>query len=358
MSNLKLLHIGDAHLGKRQGGYIERSRDYQRVFAAAVDIALKNSVDAVIIPGDLFDNATPPAEEVVFVQSQIDTLAQAGIACVGIDGNHDSADGNWLKACGIHNLEDGAWNIGGKGVISGMHHVPGSQFYAAAANRLMQRPCDVFVIHQTLSEAVGFGGEIEAKVLGELLSNYGVKYLAMGDIHDYWAGVFSGVTMAYPGSLDNTSSADKPNKRVILATVGEQVHLQDVSLPVRMVRHFDILTEEALQGFDLELERHPEALYFIDVAGSIPQGLQRLQSKLKKADVMGRVRIYQTAAERTEEKRARSEVKKWEKNESIKAVDDAVLAIHPEGSIEYSLIMDILKNHDNVEAIIQKHMKG
>lgn len=89
---MKFLHTADWHVGKTLKG---RSRlDEQRgVLAEIIDLALANEVDAVLVAGDLYDNAAPSADAQRLVNGTLLKLAQAGIEVVVIAGNHDHSRG-------------------------------------------------------------------------------------------------------------------------------------------------------------------------------------------------------------------------------------------------------------------------
>lgn len=93
----KILHMSDTHLGNRQYGSGTRSEDFTHAFEAAVDIAVEESVDAVIHTGDLFDRRTPSLPIVTDCVNILRKLEAAGIPFYGIVGNHDrKMDKQWL----------------------------------------------------------------------------------------------------------------------------------------------------------------------------------------------------------------------------------------------------------------------
>lgn len=86
---MKILHTSDWHVGKRIRGR-DRSDEHRAVLAEIVGIAAENSVDLVLVAGDLFDTGspTPMAEEIVW-RSLIDLSRVAPVMVVS--GNHDNA---------------------------------------------------------------------------------------------------------------------------------------------------------------------------------------------------------------------------------------------------------------------------
>jgi len=93
---LRLLHTADVHLGARHADLGEQAaaqRERQfAAFKAAIDLAIAEKVDVVLIAGDLFDSNTQPKRSVDRVAGELKRLAQATIRTVIIPGTHDVYD--------------------------------------------------------------------------------------------------------------------------------------------------------------------------------------------------------------------------------------------------------------------------
>lgn len=87
---MKLLHTSDWHVGKAIRGR-SRAAEHQAVLAEVATVADAESVDLVVVAGDLFDTATPTAESERIVYRALLDLAAGGRPVVVIAGNHDSA---------------------------------------------------------------------------------------------------------------------------------------------------------------------------------------------------------------------------------------------------------------------------
>ena len=86
---MRLLHTSDWHLGRQFHGASllqEQAAAMDRIVA----LASEAEVDAVLIAGDLYDRAIPPAEAVQLFNDTLARLSRAGAAVVAIAGNHDS----------------------------------------------------------------------------------------------------------------------------------------------------------------------------------------------------------------------------------------------------------------------------
>ena len=89
---MKILHTADLHLG-RQFNAIPLDADHAAVLDQIVSAIISNDVDVLVIAGDIFDRAAPPASAVRQFNSFLSRVAsETGAAVVMIAGNHDSGD--------------------------------------------------------------------------------------------------------------------------------------------------------------------------------------------------------------------------------------------------------------------------
>jgi DNA repair exonuclease SbcCD nuclease subunit len=95
---LKIAHLADPHLGYRayhrldDRGRNQRERDVSDAFAAAVDGAIREAPDLVLIAGDVFHSVRPPNAAITDAFRQFLRLRAALPAApvVVISGNHDA----------------------------------------------------------------------------------------------------------------------------------------------------------------------------------------------------------------------------------------------------------------------------
>jgi exonuclease SbcD len=86
---MRFLHTSDWHLGRCFHGASlldEQTRALERI----VELAAETDVDAVLIAGDIYDRAIPPAESVELFNHTLAMLRHSGVAVIAIAGNHDS----------------------------------------------------------------------------------------------------------------------------------------------------------------------------------------------------------------------------------------------------------------------------
>jgi exonuclease SbcD len=103
---MRLLHTSDWHLGRTLYG--EDLLAYQAAFLAwLLEQAVRHEVAAVLVAGDVYDRAVPPADAVAVLDQALRDFAEAGIAMIITSGNHDSAvrlgfGGRLSESAGIH----------------------------------------------------------------------------------------------------------------------------------------------------------------------------------------------------------------------------------------------------------------
>ena len=105
---MKFLHTSDWHVGKVLKGH-SRLAEHAEVLKEIVDIAAREDVDAVLLPGDLYETSAPSAEAQRLVVHALIELRRTGAEVIAMAGNHDHA-GTFdayrplMAAAGIHLL--------------------------------------------------------------------------------------------------------------------------------------------------------------------------------------------------------------------------------------------------------------
>lgn len=86
---MRLLHTSDWHFGKRLHGV--ELLDAQAAFVDwLVEVVSDQSIDVVIVAGDIYDRSTPAVDAIRIFDRAITQLAATGVPLVMISGNHDS----------------------------------------------------------------------------------------------------------------------------------------------------------------------------------------------------------------------------------------------------------------------------
>ncbi len=88
---MRILHTSDWHLG-RSFGPVPLRTDQERFLDWLVGVVEEERVDLVVVAGDLYDRAIPPAESVALLRETLDRLVARRVRVVAIAGNHDGPE--------------------------------------------------------------------------------------------------------------------------------------------------------------------------------------------------------------------------------------------------------------------------
>ena len=88
---MKFLHLADLHIGKKLNEY-PLYEDQRFVLEQAFALAKTESVDAIVISGDIYDSSAPTAEAMDFYDWMLNSFFALGKPLLMISGNHDSAE--------------------------------------------------------------------------------------------------------------------------------------------------------------------------------------------------------------------------------------------------------------------------
>jgi exonuclease SbcD len=103
---MRLLHTSDWHIGRSLHG-TDLLAEQEQVLGGLADVVAAESVDVVLVAGDVYDRAVPSAEAQAVLSRVVARLRRAGAIVVLTPGNHDSARrlgtfSELLAAGGLH----------------------------------------------------------------------------------------------------------------------------------------------------------------------------------------------------------------------------------------------------------------
>jgi len=89
---MRILHLADLHLGKIIFD-LHLTEDQKHILEQIVAIAVRETVDVVVISGDLYDRSIPPVQATMVMDDFLSRLLiDHGIKVIITPGNHDSAE--------------------------------------------------------------------------------------------------------------------------------------------------------------------------------------------------------------------------------------------------------------------------
>src|SRR3954470_8425196 len=103
---MRLLHTSDWHIGRSLHG-TDLLAEQEQVLGGLADVVAAESVDVVLVGGDVYDRAVPSADAQAVLSRVVARLRRAGATVVLTPGNHDSARrlgtfSELLAAGGLH----------------------------------------------------------------------------------------------------------------------------------------------------------------------------------------------------------------------------------------------------------------
>lgn len=87
---MRILHTSDWHIGRSFHAHSTLA-NLRGVLGAMVEVVREQRVDVVAVSGDIFDSATPAAENITALTEALGAIRAAGASVVMTSGNHDSA---------------------------------------------------------------------------------------------------------------------------------------------------------------------------------------------------------------------------------------------------------------------------
>ena len=217
-------HISDTHLGLVQYNSEERENDIYDVFNQTIDISIKDHVDFVIFAGDIFHTPNPSGTAIMHMAHALKKLKKNNIDSFFVLGEHDiSRIRSYPVPYVFHKLEFSQYIGEGKPtyykdvLIIGFDKIRKSEmqdfesrFQEVDAIAKEHKGHKILVMHQGITEANKFAGELSAN---DLPKNF--TYYAMGHLHDKFLKSFSNLkgSIAYPGSIELTTSEGIKNTK-------------------------------------------------------------------------------------------------------------------------------------------------
>lgn len=354
--SVKLLHSADIHAGLRQYGIKQRELDFYDAARELFRIAFDEKVQAIMLAGDIFDAIKPPGAAVKLMQYLVGQAKGRGIRVLGIDGNHDACNGEWLDVCGIEDvtqtpaiLLDGAVEV----AVAGIHYTRPSEFLKKLDALKDVRP-RVLMIHQAVQELMGFGSEFSLMQLAGPMKAIGVQYCAMGDIHQANYAVMDGVEFRYPGSTEvNDTSEDGPRTCTILTVDSQEIKTHTRTLKTR---EFVVRRLETDQDVDdiLKQVQGPDKPFVLGWFSPEKRDIsRRAEAVLASSGAMYRIMPFSGSQASLDIAK-----KTFERKGATLKLLEAVTAFFEENGPEYQLVFQLLGNPEACKEICSQYLDG
>lgn len=293
----RFVHTADIHLDSPLRSLAMRNPDLaelvgdatRQVLVSIVDLCLTESVDALVIAGDLFDGDQTSMKTARFLGSQMHRLHQAGIRVLKIRGNHD----NLSRISKQLAFPDNVTVFGGRshtvlhsaGGIDVAFH--GLSFAAAKAPESflgrypapLNEAFNVGIMHTSLAGATGH--DVYAPCSVTDLHAHGFRYWALGHIHV--RSIHSGAsTVVMPGIPQGRDIGEHGVKSVSIVTVRDDGSVDVEERPTAIVQ-FERVSVDVTGASD-----------WIEVVRRVRASLERVRASVDAMHAVVRVSISGT----------------------------------------------------------------
>lgn len=284
----QILHCGDVHLGLETHsrpdpatGLPSRLLDFGRCWRIACEMAIDESVDAVVIAGDVFHGPNPSAAALNLFHEGLRLLTGSRIPTVLIPGNHDRAphpgrlsilsvfqdlpyvrvverpevvDAGGIKVACLPSVSRHQLLAGNEG----MHRSEADDELVDALRRIIHwlrsEGADVLTGHWPVAGAI-LGNEKDLAIIPEpmlLLDDVAGPwaYAAFSHIHRHQVLEANGTTFAYSGSIERVTFGEAAEAKVACLVDLETREVTPLELPAR---RFVTVEPDDLEGaLDIE----------------------------------------------------------------------------------------------------------
>jgi DNA repair exonuclease SbcCD nuclease subunit len=259
---LRLMHMADVHLGARHHDLgTQAAAQRERQFAAfkrAIDIAITERVDLVLICGDLFDSNSQPARSVERAAAELRRLTDRHVRAVIIPGTHDC-----YETGSIYRVFDLPAMVAGKGAANDRRCVVLTPEQPRVAMPELDATVHGFVFPTktaATSPLAGFDAREAGKgthlqigmihgsryVAGQVdqddvlftdkeIGASHLDYLALGHWHSFLQGKVGDTTWAYSGAPEPVQIDQDGAGQVLLVTLDRAGDKTDVKIEARVV---------------------------------------------------------------------------------------------------------------------------
>lgn len=314
MNSVKILHCADLHIGAAASflGAEAAKRQYETLmtFERIVDLAKKESVQIVLIAGDLFDSNRVAKE---LVEPVFDKIASAPeLRFVFAAGNHDplNAESPFAK----RQLPENLTVLDTKDCCVALENLP-VRVYGKSFETVYQNGETAFSLTPPEDDMVNLmvlHGELTTDlqsrynaVTPQFIANSRMDYIALGHVHTHTeTETVNGTSFAYCGCPEGQGFDELDEKGVLLGQVGKdgcEMTFVPVARRRHIVKEVDVtgtqntaeMTGRVLQALRDTGDTYTENLYKIVLTGALPEeitpDLNEIQTRLNEAVYFAKV---------------------------------------------------------------------
>jgi len=271
----KFIHTADIHLDSPlhrleayEGAPVAEIRQAsRRAFENLIDLAVAESVNFVLIAGDLFDGDWKDYHTGLYFITQIHRLKTAGIAVFIVSGNHDAAGRMTRSLPYPENVHVFSSKTPETRTLDELKVAVHGQSFATPAvmdNLALGYPeplsgyFNIGLLHTSLTGREGH--ETYAPCTLEDLQTRGYDYWALGHVHQYEIAALD-PPVVFPGCIQGRHARETGAKGAMVVTVSEGSLPEIVHHPLDVIRWAQLSVDlEDLETKQAGLDRFVDAL--------------------------------------------------------------------------------------------------
>lgn len=253
---MRLIHCADIHLDSKLSANLdkikakERKHEILATFSRMVDYAKDNSVDAILICGDLFDTHNVSA----LSRNTICKLVEEnrGISFFYLRGNHDDINAEELfeEIPGNFYSFNDSWKeykLSEKVSLYGVEL--NNENSASAQHTFSPNPSNINIVMLHGQETEAKAGDKSEIISLKEFRNKGIDYLALGHVHEHKSAMLDGrCKYCYSGCLEGRGFDETGEHGFVLLDIDEDTErVTDTFIPFAQRRLWDVYAD--VSGF-------------------------------------------------------------------------------------------------------------
>jgi DNA repair exonuclease SbcCD nuclease subunit len=295
---IQILLTADNHLDPPASNFgprrFERRRDHLRCFEEAIEYAMDNRPDFMLLAGDVFDTIRPGNPVRARIMEDLKIVHDCGVRILAVSGDHDTPKiaeegSSPLAVYGnsgyVHFFHDPTefssrkFSIGGLNVeVGGLSRNP---LLGSSMDPLVKTPANldgdlnILLTHYPVEGFVGYSQDDPVIKLASVPSN--CQLVCVGHFHGYQTKELQHTTIIYPGSTERASFQEENEEKgfawIELDKEGV-VSREHIKTSARPFRTLDIFFPEDPAPMDpikrvLDESKNPEAVVRLRLKGRV-----------------------------------------------------------------------------------------
>lgn len=257
---IRMLLIGDCHLGYRPYGLLEREQDIYDVFSWIIELIEKKNYDLIVLLGDVLELEKIKDYRPWGYLSKFLKIAEGRL--IYVQGNHDRGLIEVIKPFFFESTKIYDWGFYVKLVnydLIGIHYTTDLDIIKEIRSIQLDWNRVILFVHQDIAlKGAGYTEFLKGKCW-KLEDFKGIKKVFAGHIHDF----LEEENVVVVGAIETFSISEKQNKVVLeVDLTTDDLEYRKITLPTRPVFH--VSNRQELLTILEKVKRKPIIYYYGD----------------------------------------------------------------------------------------------